>query len=159
MMGVHGNIEEVGGRFDIGSRTMIGGSVSRVDAVNPSMNYQERQYTDGEIVDLGFDQNGTTVAPGATVTWTVKCSSPFKPMDLVIPSNYAPFVVLTQVQNGAISFIEGGAVPASRFSEVSTQNFNDWGTLETNTDLRVTWTNIGVAPINLYMSVKGKRIR
>jgi len=153
IMGVGEPFELVGGGVEmLGDR-----AVAVADIDNPAK-YLEGKYTIQDRIDLGFVQNATVLAAGASLLFQTQCSSPFKPLEFVIDSSVATFLSITGIVIGAAIYIEGGAVPGAIYSEVSLARKISWRTVQTTVPIQVTVRNDDGAPHMVKMAVRGFRL-
>lgn len=144
------------GDVDIGD-VDIGAPAELVDKLAARM-YAERPFTREDEVDLGgFD--GVAIAPGASRDLAIQVDNPFKPIAICIPSWQAPGLQITNIRISSVNLIEGAAIPADMFTEVSTINMVSYPTIQTSGRVIISFTNTGAVPVTPNVGLKGKRIR
>jgi hypothetical protein len=156
MMGnqVNGEVDIVGGPYEI-----IGDKAVLVPDVDKPGQYTEGKFTAQDRIDVGFSNNGQVIAPGADVVFTAQVSTPFKPEEMIIPSNLAPDLAVAAVVIGPNSYIDGGAIQAAAYTEVSTARKVSWATVQTSVPIKITLRNISAAPVNGWVNLRGLRLR
>lgn len=160
VLGLNGPVEIVGGRNGYMGQPVeiIGDRAIAVAEVDKPSTYLEGKYTAIDRIDVGFGDNAV-LGVGATTTFTAMVSTPFKPEEMVFPSWLAPFVSITNVDIGPSKYVDGGAVPADIYSEVSTARRVSWGTVQTSVTIRVTVRNDSPAPVNVKFALRGLRLK
>lgn len=150
-----GSPTEILGAYD-GSD--VGDRANMVADIDNPAKYLEGKYTIQDRIDLGFAQNPTTIAPGATQLFTAVCSSPFKPLRFLIDSSVATDVSVMSVVIGSAIYVEGGPVPGAMYSEVSTEGRVSWRTVQTTVPIQILIRNDSAAPVAVKMSIRGFRL-
>lgn len=152
---------QVNGEYDIvsGPYEIIGDKAVLVPDVDKPGQYTEGKFTAQDRIDLGFQNNGAAIAPGAEVIFIAQASTPFKPEEFVIPSYLAPDLAVTAVNIGPNSYIDGGPVQASAYTEVATTRKVSWATVQTSVQIKITLRNISAAPVVGWLSLRGLRLR
>lgn len=137
----------------VGDRAVV---VAEVD--NPAK-YLEGKYVAQDRIDIALG-NKVTLAIGATVTYTVTVSTPFKPEELVIPSWLAPNVSVMAIDIGPNRYIDGNnGVPGDIYSEVSNTRKVSWGTVQTGVPIQIQLRNDSAAAVTATMAIRGLRLR
>jgi len=144
------------GDVDIGD-VDIGDPVELADKLAAKM-YTDRPFSREDEVDLG-GYDGVAIAPGASHDLAVQVDNPFKPLAVVIPSWQAPGLQITNIKIASVNLVEGNAIPADLFTEVSTQNNVRYPTIQTSGRVIISFTNNSAAPITPNVALKGRRIR
>lgn len=153
MMGVNGPSEILSAPIELlGDPTML------VPTVDQPARYTEGKYTIEDRIDLGFAQNPTVIAPGATQLFTASCSSPFKPEKFMIDSAVATDISVMDIAIGSSRYTEGGPVPGSVYSEVAVTNRISWRTVQTTVPIQITVRNDSANPVSVKMAVRGFRL-
>lgn len=152
MMGTVGDVEIVGDRVR---------QVAEVDKVAVYTN--DGKYIAQDRIDMGFIPDmaalGTSLAAGAQQEFQAEATTPFKPEELIIDSSQATDLSIVSVNANSVNYIDGGAVPASAYSEVSNARRVSWGTIQTSGKIKIVVRNDSAAPIVIRMSVRGLRLR
>lgn len=144
------------GDIDIGD-VDIGDPAELVEAL-ASRKYTERPFSREDEVDLG-GYDGVAIAPGASHDLAIQVDNPFKPLAFVVPSWQAPGLQITNIKISSVNLVEGNAIPADIFTEVSTQNNVRYPTIQTSGRVIVSFTNNSANPITPNVALKGRRIR
>lgn len=159
MSSVYDNMMGVSGRVDIsGPIEIVGDPTVRTSEARSRAQYREGDYTEEDIIDLGFKENQQMIAPGATLICSAVCTSPFAPREFLIDSAIAADVSVTSVDIGSSRYVEGGAVPGAIYSEASTTRYVSWRTAQTTVPIQVGIRNDSAVPVPVRMSIRGKRI-
>jgi hypothetical protein len=153
MMAVNGPTDILSGPVE-----MLGDPAAMVPTVDQPARYTEGKYAIEDRIDLGFAQNPTVVAPGATQAFTAQCSSPFKPEKFMIDSAIATDISVTDIAIGSSRYIEGGPVPGAIYSEVAVTNRISWRTVQTTVPITITVRNDSANPVSVKMAVRGFRL-
>lgn len=115
----------------------------------------QRQLTTRRRQTLGFTP-AIDVQPGDPFELRAEIQEVFRLERLIIPSEIAPFVVITDAKVGTISqFANNAPIPASMFSEVSTFTNVDWRTANLGNDIVLVCLNIGAQAIDVYAGAVG----
>jgi hypothetical protein len=122
-----------------GGSASVGNPAIRLDQPNAASEYAytQDQFNKGDVINVGV--GGTFSVPAATSVQipTPNISNPFKAEKVTIPSSVAEFLLLQQVTIGATNLIDGDAICADIFSEVSLNNCVSWPTAQTGQQFRV----------------------
>jgi hypothetical protein len=100
-----------------------------------------------------------SIAPGGSHDLPIQSDNPFKPMALCIPSWQAPGLQIRNIRISGINLVEGDAIPADMFTEVSTVSMVSFPTIQTSGRIIISFFNNSLANITPNVGVKGKRIR
>lgn len=152
-------------------RLLAGGSVGDVDIGDVDLGdpaavadklaekiYADRPFTREDEVDVGgFD--GVSIPAGGTRDLNIQVDNPFKPIAVVIPSWMAPGLQISNIKIAGINLVEGAAIPADIFTEVSTQNRVSYPTVQTSGRIVVSIFNNSANAVTPNIALKGKRIR
>jgi len=159
-MGVGSPIEMLGGPAEIlsGYDGDVGDRANMVADIDNPAKYLEGKYTIQDRIDLGFAQNPTIIAPGATQLFTAVCSSPFKPLRFLIDSAVASDVSVMSVVIGSAIYVEGGPVPGAMYSEVSTEGRVSWRTVQTTVPIQIIIRNDSAAAVSCKLGLRGFRL-
>jgi len=152
LMRGHGSVGDV----DIGD-VDIGDPTEMVEKLAAKL-YTDRPFTHEDEVDVG-GYDGVAIGPGLSRTLAIQVDNPFKPIAVVIPSWQSPGLQITQIQIAAVNLVEGQALPADLYTEVSTQNDVNFPTVQGSGRILVTFTNRTLLDITPNIAFKGKRIR
>jgi hypothetical protein len=144
------------GDVDIGD-VEVGDPAAMTEALAAKL-YAERPFTREDEVDLGV-YDGVAIAPAGTRQLSVQSDNPFKPLAICVPSWQAPGLQITNIKISAVNLIEGQAIPADMFTEVSNINVVSYPTIQTSGRIVFDLTNASAAPITPNIGIKGKRIR
>ena len=144
------------GDVDIGD-VDISGPAALTEALQPEL-YADRPFTREDEVDLG-GYDGVSIAPNGSHDMAIQSDNPFKPMAICIPSWMAPGLQIRNIKISGVNLIEGDAIPADVFTEVSTINMVSFPTIQTSGRIVISFFNNSLANITPNVALKGKRIR
>lgn len=133
---------------------------------NQMVKYVEQGYKNAEEVNLGLGGRfEIPVAPNATTSTvlpvpTPNTSLPYMVQRVTVPSSVALFLMFTGVKIAAIDLIDGEAICADIFSEVSLNNGVRWPTAQTGQQIQVSVGNTDpTAAHEPRISLTGVRLR
>lgn len=137
----------------VGDRAVV---VAEVD--NPAK-YLEGKFVAQDRIDIGVG-NAATLAIGATTTYPVTVSTPFKPEELTVPSWAAPSLSIMAIDIGPNRYIDGqNGIPADQYSEVSNTRKVSWGTVQTGVPIQISVRNDSAAAVVIKFAIRGLRLR
>ena len=135
----------------------ISGPAELTERLNPQL-YADRPFTREDEVDLG-GYDGVSIAPAAAHDMAIQSDNPFKPIAICIPSWQAPGLQITNIKISGVNLIEGNAIPADVFTEVSTMNKVSFPTIQTSGRIIISFRNNSAGAITPNVGIKGRRIR
>ena len=139
---VYDRMQSLNGNVDV-----LGDAAIRVNAPTNPVQYRETDYTIAEEVNLGLGGRvEVPAAPSTTLSSTLQLptpntSLPFMTQRVTIPSSVALFLMLSQAKIAAIDLIDGEAICADVFSEVSLNNGVRGPTAQTGQQIGITIQN------------------
>lgn len=149
-----------------GSVEVLGDAALRVDTPPNPVPYRDQNYSVAEEVNLGLGGRFSIPAAPSPTTSTVlalpapNTSLPFMTQRVTIPSSVALYLMLTQAKIAAIDLIDGEAICADIFSEVSLNNGVRWPTAQTGQQVQVSIGNTDTASAHEpRCSLTGVRLR
>jgi hypothetical protein len=135
----------------------ISGPAELTERLTPQL-YADRPFTREDEVDLG-GYDGVSIAPGGAHDMAIQSDNPFKPVAICVPSWQAPGLQITNIKISGVNLIEGNAIPADVFTEVSTMNKVSFPTIQTSGRIIISFRNNSLAAITPNVGIKGRRIR
>jgi hypothetical protein len=144
------------GDVDIGD-VDISGPAALTEALQPQL-YADRPFSREDEIDLG-GYDGVAIAPGATHDLQIQSDNPFKPMAVCVPSWQAPGLQIRNIKISGVNLVEGDAIPADMYTEVSTVSLVSFPTIQTSGRITISLFNNSLADITPNIGIKGKRIR
>jgi hypothetical protein len=144
----------------IGDVDIIGAPAALSSSAREVPYSDDNKYTKGFRIDVGFPLLGpVSVGPGVTVDVDVHTVTPFKPQLMCIPSDIAYEFSLVRMDLQDRSFVDGGAVPCSKFSEVAQNAIPlDVGTMNTTDILRMQFRNNSAGALMFSGSFSGVKL-
>jgi hypothetical protein len=148
----------------VGTVEIVGDDAALVtEADKGVITYIDQGYKVADKTYVGLQAPATpafAAAPAPDVTLTVPVVTPFKPIQMVIPSWVAPGLVVVGVQIGPTQLIDGNPMPADAWTEVSTINTFSWPTVEMSQSIIVVIRNRNAFAIDFFnMGFYGIRLR
>lgn len=120
--------------------------------------YSPPDYNKARIVPMGFD-SGVLIAPGATATITQRPQVPFRPARLMIPSDIAGAVLVSDFKVGNKSQLAANSsLPGRAFQEDATDSKLLLDTATPALDVVLIVQNIGGAPFRFIAMVSGPAV-
>ncbi len=145
---------------------ILGDTAIQVDAAPNPVKFQNQMYTVAEEVNQGLGGRFEIPAASGPTTSTVlplpspNTSLPFMTQRVTIPSSVALFLMVSSAKIAAIDLIDGEAICADIFSEVSLNNGVRWPTAQTGQQIQVVIDNTDTASAHEpRMSLTGIRLR
>ncbi len=120
--------------------------------------YTPPDYNKARVVPMGFD-SGVLIAPGATATITQRPQVPFRPSRLMIPSDIAGAVLVSDFKVGNKSQLAANSsLPGRAFQEDATDSKLLLDTATPALDVVLIIQNIGGAPFRFIAMVSGPAV-
>lgn len=149
----------------LGDHTLGDAAMAVEQAPNP-VKYQNQIYKTAEEVNLGLGGRfEIDAAPSATASTTAavpapNTSLPYMTQRVTIPSSVALYLMVRTAKIAAIDLVDGEAICADIFSEVSLNNGVRWPTAQTGQQIQVAIDNTDPASAHEpRVSLTGVRLR
>lgn len=148
----------------LGAVDILGAAAEGTDGQGETYQYTaNRDYTKGYRIDFGFGFDGSTGLPavipnGARREFAIHPRTPFKPSELIIPSEIAPGLFLANLEHADRKYVDGDPIPASTYSEVSTRKELELPTVDPSDRFIVEILNISGAAVGFYAMFRGKKV-
>lgn len=117
---------------------IFGDPAQEIQEINDSLTvkYKGKEYTNADRINIGVSGTESisayTSGDGVPWSYSVPVSTPTKVYKVTIPSWIAPFLAVTSVKIGPWELIDGEAIAADVWTEVSRNNQVVWPTVETS---------------------------
>lgn len=153
-------------RATLGAMEVLGTPAQEVtgtDSGTKVVKYRNVEYTHSDDCHLGCSNGvagGVTIPAGTQLKIQGTPTSPFKPMNCVVPSYQQINLFMQQTTIGPFNAVEGDPVPVAAHSEVSLSQFVDWPVIEANSPITFYMLNADAADkTHLAIDVRGLRFR
>lgn len=123
---------------------------------------RELEYKNTDDIHFGVSNNKglpTTVPANSELILSSHPSTPFKPRAMTVSSDQAIGLYFRQIEYGPFRFIDGSVVPASAHTEVSLNQFVQWPTIQTSSDVTITMYNDTNTDKRVAIDFRGTRVR
>lgn len=149
-----------------GNVQVLGDAAMAVDTAPNPVKFTNNEYKTAEEVNLGLGGRFVVAAAtGPTTSTTIalpapNTSLPFMTQRVTIPSSVALFLMVATAKIAAIDLIDGEAICADIFSEVSLNNGVRWPTAQTGQQIQLAIANTDTASSHEpRVSLTGVRLR
>jgi hypothetical protein len=149
----------------VGDVEILGSPAAETDGANVH-EYQyegQRKFVKGYKIDFGFGFDPATGLPTVIPnlgrqSFFIQPKTPFKPEEMIIPSEIAPGLFMTKMTHMDREYMDGDPIPCSGYSEVSTRRQLDLVTINTADRFQIEFLNLSGAAVGFYGSFRGKKV-
>lgn len=118
-----------------------------------SMAVVQAAYKSVAIMPLGIPATAFTVGSPGPNSIEVKSSRPVKPQEMIIPSNLAPFFVVSGATIAGTDMLSGGSLPLECYSSAAFRSRISWPTINTSTPLNLNVTMIDLTADRTFRGI------